>query len=354
MSENIVEVGSVSEFIAAIEESNCKHWRGECMDFGETRLSASGFRAVCKDGDGKEYIKISSHNYRRENIKKFYRETASRLTQNEKDNFLAFAQHHGLGTSLLDITTNSLIALWMACEKKDKDDDEDGYVYGFNDNSDIQVDEFYASERFDFEFCDTDEQKDDFRQRCSWYVDKHYQEIILTFLDGYKSQTNDNLDKSQAEIMLWEVDLHKGERFREDHAIVLKSLLQEIKSGQKSFEEQMRSETFRKYFAEFFEIYYPDFLKEELTEETAALIPRMIYNPLMSFDRAEKQGSLFYYQYSPPNGDVVQKFTPDIIIKIKKDEKLKIIKTLDSLNINRGSVYVDFDSIAQYIKESQG
>ena len=62
-------------------------------------------------------------------VDEFYREVAYKL-EDDKEDFIAFAQHYGIPTNLLDITSSPLAALYFACEK---DYDEDGYIHLLDD-----------------------------------------------------------------------------------------------------------------------------------------------------------------------------------------------------------------------------
>lgn len=76
----------------------------------------------------------------------------------------------------------------------------------------------------------------------------------------------------------------------------------------------------------------------------------------MSFKRGVNQKGLFVYQnfisYKDATYDsytlAIQKVNADVVIKI--EDKQKILKTLNLLNINERFVYGDFDSITKYIK----
>ena len=64
----------------------------------------------------------------------FYAETAYRLNDAKKNNFLAFSQHYGIPTNLIDVSSSPLTALFFACSGKSPE----GYVYLF-DNEFIDV-----------------------------------------------------------------------------------------------------------------------------------------------------------------------------------------------------------------------
>jgi hypothetical protein len=127
--ENIIEVTSVNEFIKAVEDYNnsltkifgywnkLSYFRGESKNYGETKITSYAIR------EKYDYEKL---------CQEFYNEISHKLTQDEKDNFLAFSQHHGIPTNLIDISSNPLVSLWFACSENFK---ETAFVYCFNNRN---------------------------------------------------------------------------------------------------------------------------------------------------------------------------------------------------------------------------
>ncbi|MCU5754341.1 FRG domain-containing protein [Lactococcus lactis] len=100
-------------------------FRGEPQDYlakkGKPRNRASGFRWM--EDNNKLFIEMK--NLRND----YYQEIGYSLSEKDEDNFIAYCQHHGLPTELIDITENPLVALYFAYEK---DVDQEGMVYLFN------------------------------------------------------------------------------------------------------------------------------------------------------------------------------------------------------------------------------
>lgn len=122
MNTHMQKICSVSEFVSAIEQQpNLCLFRGESSDFAETRLVS----AMLLTSENQSNFKYRCN--------WLYKRVFSSITENEKEHFLAFAQHHGIPTNLLDVTTNPLISLWFACESS-AGKNTDGIVYGFENN----------------------------------------------------------------------------------------------------------------------------------------------------------------------------------------------------------------------------
>jgi hypothetical protein len=88
--------------------------------------------------------------------------------------------------------------------------------------------------------------------------------------------------------------------------------------------------------------------------------PRFIYKPQTGFNRFVNQQSAFFYQIEDFFEQDIDfnltyklggktEFKPDLTIKINADAKEQILETLDTLSINRKTVFSDYDSTAKYI-----
>ncbi|MDR0904447.1 MAG: FRG domain-containing protein [Ruminococcus sp.] len=286
----IKEIHSVGQFIEAIENNpridDYACFRGEAKDFGKKRLTASGLRSMTTS---RNVILCQD----------FYSEVHSKLTQNEKENFLAFCQHHGLPTNLLDITSNPLIALFFACYGNDYIIN-DSYVYGFYGYM-TNVTESIKKISFKNIF---DTSLDYF------YRNKNLKKDILYYLkNSHLAYSNINENN--------ELNKHK-------YSLLNKWI--KILESNDDFD------------------YYPD--------EILKLIDRSVYSPLLSFERATYQHGKFLFQWYTYYEK--QNIIPDCIFQIPSIKKIDILKTLDKLNINRASLFQDYDNIAKYIKEKHG
>lgn len=114
------KIENLQDFILKVQDFPVGSWyyRGESKDYGKSKNLASGYRWMQE----KNRAFIDLINLRVE----FFREVGAKLSDKEVENFLAYSQHHGLPTELLDITTNPMVALYFACESNP---DDDGYLY---------------------------------------------------------------------------------------------------------------------------------------------------------------------------------------------------------------------------------
>ncbi len=117
MSDN--KIHNLSEYFAKIEELNLQDYisRGECRKY--PRIQASAFRPFEKTG---KY-------YTKEHQREFYNYIGNSLTEMQRKHFLAYSQHSGLPTNLIDFTTSPLVSLFFACYGENAAEGTSGYVY---------------------------------------------------------------------------------------------------------------------------------------------------------------------------------------------------------------------------------
>lgn len=123
MSKTSERVASLGEYIDIIKKYNLRnqYFRGENQKY--PNISSSLIRGYTPKEDHYGLVDIYSNH-----LTSYYQEVGYELDKMQEENFLAFAQHHGLKTNLIDFTTAPLIALYFACERE-KYDVDCGFVY---------------------------------------------------------------------------------------------------------------------------------------------------------------------------------------------------------------------------------
>lgn len=106
------KVDSLSKYLALIEENIISDfiYRGQSEPYFS--IQASGFRPYCGGWDSDmiydmPYLHTS-----------FYNRVIGQLSEDERKYFLAFCQHHGIPTNLVDVSYSPLVALFFACDGK--------------------------------------------------------------------------------------------------------------------------------------------------------------------------------------------------------------------------------------------
>jgi hypothetical protein len=104
----MMHVASLIEYLNVIKENDLGSCisRGESKDFGRTSMCAASFRCLL------EGITVNSDRLLN-NVNAFYNEICLDLLPVQKEHFLAFSQHHGIKTNLLDFSTSPLVSLFF-------------------------------------------------------------------------------------------------------------------------------------------------------------------------------------------------------------------------------------------------
>ncbi|HEL1959735.1 TPA: FRG domain-containing protein [Streptococcus suis] len=307
-----ISVSSLQEFIDFLDQqsklNNSFYFRGEERDFKQTKNTASGFRWMSENRlqYGEENTTFP-RNYcdLLKMRQQFFSEIGYSLTKYEVENFIAYCQHHGLPTELLDISENPLVALYFACQNED-----DGFVYCFDKVlfSTIPTQHSLIKD-------DISRQSFDLLGFGTNCFDKQ------VLIEGVK-----NVEKKKA-----------GATITVSFTSVKELMIHELEKIDTSLKKLSTSELCQAFV-------------KNISKVDSDILPYFLHKPSVKFDRMVNQQGLFVVQqYFLP--DAYQKLLPSITIKIKEKYKARILEQLDYIGINQKFVYPDVDNIASYIKE---
>lgn len=372
--QNEIIINSLSEYIDFISKntSNDYYFRGESGQFYD-RIS-SGLRNSDKfDFNKKNKHRIPFLNY----IKEFYMEISNRLSNIDRDNFISFAQHHGIPTNLLDVSRDPLVALYFACQETN--DSNEGYVYLFRKDNVLDITQYlpkygmYNTSEFILELCNL-EKRNLINTIClfqNFFKNREvlFKELFLILIDerqhikiNFNSnifeekvlQTfnrcckNDKIDIYSLKEQDCFCDILKIINELKDR-LDIKYNIDEIINGNISYFVTIYTLLMIEYFKHIIEVGEPVFWIN--------FLPIFKYETVSCFERIKHQKGLFFYQcyleYIEPvyelRGCPIQRIESNQAIKINNKEN--ILKSLDKIGINRKTIFDDFDNIAKYIVE---
>lgn len=343
------KIKSLQDFISKIEKFPVGSWyyRGESKDYGESKNLASGYRWMKEKN--KAFIDLI--NLRIE----FFREVGAKLSDKEVENFLAYSQHHGLPTELLDITSNPMVALYFACESSPEDD---GHLYFFN-NTVVEA-------------------------NAPTHGTRHFQ------YSPYRDLTKRLFTKEVANQKIWfrwsdNIDEHhiQKEKMEEENQYVY-----ELFHGSDIYHIQPENETAWKILVsenpnnnliygsigEKISAFNNDAesIDKRMEQQIESIIgasfdlinatkgqyfPSLRYlliRPTIIFDRMKNQQGAFIYQLNTSTGfdkGYFQPIVPTHTTVIPAEFKPSIINQLNQIGINKKFLYSDDDSVADYLKQ---
>ena len=311
MKEIFIE--SLADYIREIETypSFEFFYRGESKKY--LNLTASGLRY---HEHGFEY---SKKEYPLNKIlDEYYREVVPSMKNIEIENFIAFAQHFGVPTPLLDITKSPLVALYFACED---DFEEDGFIYLFgNDFIDITkiVQNFTNQNILEELFINSDtnfllllpiieEYKRLYNNKFNSFLNILFKEYDFYFKNYLDALVLDEINNKNPDLLIISQYLNKLD----------KNL--DIDIDEKySFESIIYLKLVKKFFEMAYEygkeIWWIDFL------------PNMVYRPIIKFERGITQGGSFLYQIYGSYRNDKEDFRVQIVQRIRHKDYIFVIK----------------------------
>ena len=398
---NEIKISSISEYFAAVEKYKLNDFisRGEPKKHDE--IMASAFRPYKKH-------KVC---FGKNELDEFYNHIGNELSDMQKEHFLAFAQHSGLPTYLIDFTTSPLISLFFACYDSDSNNSVNGYVYFLNKSRLFSLDKLIINGYSGGLFVGEGSNIMDIWEK-RFFSDKsnrHYKLSHPDFLNNYKIMICSFLDF----IIYQELDFNNTDMYN-SLSEICKRLTNTI-NGIDSFDElnielydaiSKIIDTFnngdiiedivrangiiaryRDYDGAMTYYTAPSAWSSDPFDEMPSLswqtVISDLFNISMEFALYSTQNNFhlpFYGTYSPPNisGRVLmqnsiflcqihntelrhlnephprsvlttQKIEPDIMIEI--NNKKQVLNELDTLGFNLKTIYGDHDNIARYIKD---
>ncbi len=341
----IIEIDSLSKYIRHIKKLNSSvYYRGESKLNPSRKSSAlRPYEFRWNSAEPFPFMKM---------IDEFYKETAYKLNEDKTD-FIAFAQHHGIPTNLLDISASPLTALYFACER---DFDDEGMVY-VTTPACIDITELihsYPSENIiEKVFSNTSKElillipifekfKRDFPEEFDDLLDK----LIESYLQCFPHPFSDEESKFYKKLTRKKFDVLECTYY-----------LRETVGELNDFTYGECDEEVYFYLAlQFF------FLKKArgYTEpiDCISFLPNMIYQPIIKFERGRNQQGLFMYQGYMTYIEPVYNFRVLAVQHLYFQEqsfliknKSAILQELDKIGINRKTLFCDYDNIAKYITE---
>lgn len=384
-----IEINSLTKFVSEIIKYKNFFFRGEPQDYlakkGKPRNRASGFRWM--EDNNKLFIEMK--NLRND----YYQEIGYSLSKKDEDNFIAYCQHHGLPTELIDITENPLVALYFACEK---DVDQEGMVYLFNKDrfNEIPIEKSIVGKKISeqsFNIFDFISVKSQYNEGSDLtFLNKEIDPLIKYEFtnvtnDGYDFKSYSHLKYLITEevIKQYKIAFNNNPDFfnipgsnyygrdsttgnlvipyfdeKQDIIEMLKDeskalgIITPISVGDiKSVE--VLNEIENRYSWDLGEIIWDLFAEMIYNQEIwgitvdLSIFPYFILRPSVKFDRMVNQQGIFIVQQFFMERH--QELIPDFVFKISN--KKEILQELDRIGISKKFIYPDHDNIAQYIKD---
>ncbi len=354
MNKVNVRISTLAEYIDTIKKYNLHntYFRGENQKY--SNISSSLVRGYIPKGESFGLVDIYT-----DLLNSYYQEVGYKLDKMQEKNFLAFSQHHGLKTNLIDFTTAPFVALYFACERE-KYDVDSGYVYILNEEDTVVASEFLREYSIKEHLC-----HNVFSQLACNQPDivSGFTNLLEKYTGLLSGKNPYDLVKSMTKQISDYPQFEKCNSYlKEREALLKKGMdgISEIPNLVRLYipDFNILGGIGIMEFTALFLLFFDDMrcLPSKLPPDIPfPTVPYFMCKTPLKFDRIRNQSGVFLYQafidyqtdWDEVDGLMVQKIIPSMVIQVDNQEE--IMKELDMVGINKKYIYGDFDNTAQYI-----
>lgn len=360
-----IDIYSLSEYINTMDKLN----KDKYYFRGENQLYKSNIcSGLLRDFFSPSTIEISQ--FYHDLLKCYYREVGGSISNDEKEHFLAFCQHHGLKTNLIDFTSSPVVALYFACdiEKRDYDINNKGYLYLIDKENCVDASKELTNNIDSGSFIPyllnniiSEEYVLEFRDIVERYMYKENNKISNYY--EFLNQCGDQVEHSEFTEYLQKLKEIKKIEPNPDTLRECSIKLNDLRNvyikklDLNMLNYNIKAVDYTILIALYLESVSCDSYLHSGKSYIFPKIPYFIYKTPYKYDRIKNQEAFFIYQLFYTTGDsdyeednlMKQRIEPDLIIRVHNQKK--ILKELDSIGINRKMIYGDYDNTAKYCND---